>query len=152
MDFELRTFTDNVWEEGDPQSWAGDALSGFGHSVKPRLVGSWRLPAAWGRAELPARAPPFTLIVVFALAQAAYAQSWPATAILFLVGFHTFARSGELFGARCGDFVRARGKGTWSLPLIKSGQRAGASESLVIVFVGTALANFSRNKGNGDLV
>ncbi|CAE7552789.1 DEGP2 [Symbiodinium pilosum] len=66
---------------------------------------------------------------------------------LALAGLEQQSTSGELFAARCGDFVLARGKGTGSLLLAKSGQRAGASESLVIDYshVGTAVANFLRN-------
>ena len=63
LDREVSLFIEELWEQGDPKGWAGDCLSGLGHfipSCKPYLVGAWRLHAAWGRAELPCRAPPFT--------------------------------------------------------------------------------------------
>ena len=103
-------YIEELWHDGDPKSYAGDTLIGLGHfipSVKPHLVASWRLHAAWGRSELPARAPPFTVA-----AQLAFEAGWPDTAVLFILGFHTFARSGELFAAKVGDFVLHRGKGT----------------------------------------
>ena len=47
-------------------------MSGLGHfipAVKPHLLASWRLHSAWSRAELPCRAPPFTPLLAYALAQ-----------------------------------------------------------------------------------
>eukprot|EP00439_Symbiodinium_sp_Y106_P001984 s9449_g1.t1 len=150
-------FIEELWEDGDPKAYASDTLSGLGHfipSVKPHLISSWRLHAAWGRSELPARAPPFTVALIYALAQlafeahlisswrlhAAWGRSelparappftvaliyalaqlafeagWKDTAVLFVLGFHTFARSGELFSAKAGDFVLSRGKGDMDL-------------------------------------
>ena len=130
---EVSHFIESLWEEGDPKSWA--SVSGLGHfipAVKPHLLASWRLHSAWTRAELPARAPPLTALLVYALAQLAFDRRWPDTAVLIVLGFHTFARSGELFAARVGDFVLQKGTGAWSLPLTKSGQRAGASESILL--------------------
>ena len=48
----------------------------------------------------------------------------------------------------------SRGKGTWTLPMSKSGQRQGAVESLTIddMFVATSVANFCRHKQPGDLL
>ena len=157
LDLELSTFIEHLWEEGDPKSWASDVLSGLGHfipAVKPHLIGSWRLHSAWSRAELPARAPPLSPVITYALAQLAFDSGWMDTAVLLILGFHTFARSGELFAAKCGDFNLIRGKGTWSLPLTKSGQRVGASESLAIddPFVGTAVVNLCRGRAPGDLL
>jgi hypothetical protein len=45
------------------------------------------------------------LLLVDALMQAAYTASWVDTAVLLGLGFHTFARSGELFNAPVGDFA-----------------------------------------------
>lgn len=100
---------------GDPRSWASDCLSGLGHliaSCKPYLVGSWRLHAAWGRTELPVRDPPFTPVLLYGLAQLAAENGWTDIAVLLILGFHTFARTGELFNARAGDFVLSATSGT----------------------------------------
>ena len=107
-------------------------------------MGSWRLHAAWGRAELPARAPPFAAMLVYALAQLALQWGWADTSLLLVLGFHTVARSGELFAARAGDFVLDNKKGSWTLPLWKSGQRSGATEPLMLSdpFVIRAVQNY----------
>ena len=66
--------------------------------------------------------------MVYALAQAAFDNGWSDLAILVLLGFDRFARSGELFmGKRANS---SKTKAIWSLPLTKSGQRVGAQESL----------------------
>ena len=74
---------------------------------------------------------------------------------MLILGFHTPARSGELFAAKSSTSRKVRAPGsTWSLPLSKSGQRAGASESLTIEgpFVGTAVVNLCRPRAPGDLL
>ena len=63
------------------------------------------LACAWSRSELPCRAPPFTPLILYALAQQAVANQWADLAILLILGFHTLARAGELFQAKVGDFV-----------------------------------------------
>ena len=69
-------------------------------------------------------------------------------------GLTMFARTGELFQAKAGDFVfdhRLR-KGVWSLPLTKSGQRAGVRESLTIEdqWLLVALKNYCKSLHPGD--
>jgi hypothetical protein len=150
----LSTFGKRV----NPQVWAGDVLSGLGHvipSCKQFLTGGWRLHSAWGRAELPARALPFTPLLVYALVQLASEFDWIDTAAMLALGFHVFPRSGELFNARCGDFQISKDlSGVWSLPLTKSGQRFGAKESVLLTdrWVGLLLKNFLAHKLPGDLV
>ena len=155
LDSEVSLFIEELWEQGDPQGWASDCLSGLGHFIpacKPHLIGSWRLHAAWSRSELPCRAPPFTPLVLYAVAQQAVANSWTDLAVLLILGFHTFARAGELFQAKVADFVFDKASGTWTLPLSKSGQRMGATESLLLTdpFVVTLLRNFCRGRLPGD--
>ena len=108
------------------------------------LQAPWRLHAAWGRTELPVRAPPFTPLLLYGLAQLA------ADSVIW--GFHSFARTGELFNARVVDFVLSSSSGTWTLPLSKSGQRTGAVESILLtdVFVLRLLENFFKHKSPGD--
>ena len=129
-------YVESLWESGDPKGWASDCLSGLGHFIppcKPWLVGAWRLHAAWGRAELPLRAAPFTPLLVYSLAELAHRRHWNDTAVLLIVGFCMFPRSAELFSALKGDFVfDHKRSAVWSLPLTKSGQRTGAKESLVV--------------------
>ena len=69
-------------------------------------------------------------------------------------GVHTFGRSDGLFAARKEDFVLSRTSGTWTLPLSKSGQRAGAQESILLTdpFVVTALHKYFQSFAVGDLL
>ena len=157
LDSRVSEFIESLWHNGDPKSFASDCLSGLGHFVpqcKRCLVGSWRLHGSWTRAELPARAPPFVPIIVYALAQAAYDKGWQDLSILLLLGFDRYARSGELFFARRGDFTwnASKTRAVLSLPLTKSGQRVGAHESLVIddPWLVTALANYMHSLAPGD--
>ncbi|CAE8601716.1 unnamed protein product, partial [Polarella glacialis] len=158
LDALASVYVEHLWEEGEPKCWAGDTLSGLGHffpASKPRLNGSWRLHAAWGRAELPARAMPFTALIVYACAQLAFQWGWADTAVLLCLGFHRFPRSGELFSARVADFQSGPDcKSVWALPLTKSGQRVGAKESVVIEdpWIGLLIRQYCRDLQPGDLL
>ena len=108
LDARVCEFVESLWQSGDPKSYASDCLSGLGHYIpqcQRFLVGAWRLHGSWTRAELPARALPFTPLIVYALAQQAFELKWPDVAILLLLGFDRYARTGELFAARREDFV-----------------------------------------------
>ena len=157
LDRYLCEFIEELWHDGEPKGYASDALSGIGHfipSAKPHMIAAWRLHAAWGCAELPCRAPPFTAVILYGLSQAAYNKGWDDTAVLLLLGFHTFGRSGELVNAQCQDFVLSGTAGTWTLPLSKSGQRTGVTESILLddPFICKLLQNYLRNKAPGDLL
>ena len=129
---------------------------GLVNGSKKHIHGSWRLHSAWGKAELPARAPPLTLVLVYALAHYCRSKGWTDTLVLLLLGFHTYARTGELFSAKVGDFDihPTTGMGVWKLPLSKSGQRQGSVESLTIndQWVGLLVHGFCRNKPPGDFL
>jgi hypothetical protein len=135
LDAVASTYIDFLWQEGESRGQAGDTLSGLGHflpATKRHLVGSWQLVTAWQRAELPSRAPPLTQLYTYALADYCRERHWTDTLVLLLLGFHSFPRTGELFSARCRDYVfnDQRTLVTWTLPLSKSGQREGAQEAL----------------------
>ena len=70
VDVALSSFVEALWECGDPKGYADDAVSGLLFYV-PRLRGglpaSKRLLRAWARAEVPNRAPPFSVVAVYAL-------------------------------------------------------------------------------------
>eukprot|EP00438_Fugacium_kawagutii_P024604 Skav200072 [mRNA] locus=scaffold838:322357:322941:- [translate_table: standard] len=95
-------------------------------------------------------------MMVYALAQLAFRKGWRDMSVLLLLGFDRFARSGELFGAKKGDFVwnSSETRAVWSLPLTKSGQRVGAQESLVVEdpWLVKALVNYLRPLSPGDFL
>ena len=128
-------FLEELWQRGSPRGAAGDCLSALSHFV-PRVRGhlptSHRHFAAWGRAELPARAPPIPRLFLYAAAQFCFSQGWKDTAVLLLLGFDTLARPAELFAAQRQHFTLdpEAGKGVWTLPLSKSGQRLGTQEMI----------------------
>ncbi|CAK0864466.1 unnamed protein product [Prorocentrum cordatum] len=137
LDQFLEFYIEALWELGDSKAMAGDLLSGLGHflpAVRRHMSGAWRLHKAWGRAELPARAPPLTPLFTYALAQLAFNKGWKDTGLFLVLGFDTFARPGELFNARVRDFILniVSGQGVWSLPRSKSGERQGAMETIAL--------------------
>ena len=76
LDSLVCAFIDEAWEEGEGRSLIGNLICGLQHRVpalRGHLHGSWRLWAAWGRHELPARAAPLSLKAVEAMAALAMA-------------------------------------------------------------------------------
>ena len=142
-----------LWENGDPRTLAGDVISGltlFAPAVKGRLRGSWRLLKAWGKAELPARAPPFTAVLVYGLAERARQKGWQDTMVAMLLAWHTWARPGEVFAAKCGHFAFTDAlHAAWRLPATKSGARTGTEEALVIAdpWLGRLLKAWAARRG-----
>ena len=63
FDLLVSRFIEEAWQDGEPRALIGNLLSGLKFFVPPlkgRLSGGWRLHTAWGKHELPARAPPTT--------------------------------------------------------------------------------------------
>ena len=150
---------EDLWQEGDARAYAGDMLSGLSHfieSVRGKLPAAWRLFTAWGRAELPCRAPPFSPDIVLAMCGFALAAGDLASAAALSLGFHALLRSGELTSMLKGDvYLDAdRGTGVLNLGLTKGGQRRGVVEHVplddgnVVRLLAVAL----EGKEKGDLV
>lgn len=157
LDSVFAEFIESCWEQGDPKSYVGNALSGlifFIPNAKGQMNESWRLHATWGRAEMPDRAPPMTLQVCYAFCWFFRSKGYLDSIVLFCLGFHTFARSGELFSAQKSHFAidDRTGEGVWRLPLTKSGQRAGVEESITIndPWVGHLIKQYCSNLQPGD--
>ena len=58
LDSLLSDYIELLWFEGDPKSWAANAISGIQHftpSARHHLPGSWRLFGTWSRREMPTR-------------------------------------------------------------------------------------------------
>ena len=151
-------YVESLWENGDPKAWAVDlssALLFFAPTVKGRLVELKRLCKAWSQLELPNRAPPFTILMVYGIAQWCVSQGYVDTAVLLVLGWDTFARSGELFLAKKSDFVfTGTSSAVWRLPLTKSGQRAGAEEAIVLddPYVVRLLKEFLKQRNEKELL
>ena len=74
LDLCLCAFIEQVWEEGDPKSWALNAISAMAHfipAVRGNTPGSSRLMKGWTKTELPERAPPLPTLFATAVAGAA---------------------------------------------------------------------------------
>ena len=129
-------WVEECWEEGESIGLAADTVSGLQHLV-PELKGllkeSWRLFKAWRMHELPARAPPLLKTMVQAMAMSEIKVGNWRRALLLLIGFNVFLRTGEILKLRVADFIFDRKGETVVLQLgmTKSGKRRGTPESVV---------------------
>ena len=95
FDLALCSFIESLWEEGDSKNEAIDCVSGVLHylpQLKGKVPGSKRLLVAWGKCELPERAPPLNTFFVAALAGKAVALNERRLAVSLLLGFHCYAQ------------------------------------------------------------
>ena len=63
-------YIESGWQNGDTRATIGHLISGLCHHVRGlhrHLPCAWRLFTAWGRAELPARAPPMPCDVMWSI-------------------------------------------------------------------------------------
>ena len=91
LDLCLCAFIEHVWEEGDPKSWALNAISAMTHSmpaVRGKTPGSSRLMKVWTKTELPERAPPLPTLFATAVAGAALRLQDLRLCVLILVAVH----------------------------------------------------------------
>jgi hypothetical protein len=126
-----------MWEEGEGRALIADTLSSIQHKIpalRNQLPAGWRLYRAWTKHELPARAPPLTKKMVWALSGLAFKENRGDVAISLLIAFEGLLRTGELTSLTKADFDVA---GDFSNTVInlgftKSGSRIGAKESVTI--------------------
>ena len=126
-----------LWEEGDPKASASNLLAGIQHFFPPcrgHIPSAWRLLHAWGRAELPSRAPPLTLGIVKGFAGLAILQQRLDVGVCLLLAVHSFLRTGEVVNLKAADIVvdRDRGRAVVNLGLSRGGIRRGAKESVTV--------------------
>eukprot|EP00435_Cladocopium_sp_Y103_P019621 s4562_g4.t1 len=75
MDEVISDWIEREFSKGMPLNTAADALSGIHYFIpasKKKLPSSWKLFATWRRFETPARAPPITKELVWAMCQSAF--------------------------------------------------------------------------------
>jgi hypothetical protein len=124
-----------LWEEGEGRALAANTLAALQHYIpglRYNLPTGWRLYKAWGKSELPARAPPLTLDLLKAMCGVCFNWGWPELASSLLIGFFGFLRTGELLFLRKNDIAIADDFSSIVLNLgsTKSGSRIGVNESV----------------------
>ena len=139
LDQWLCLYIEKLWQDGDGKSGAADARCALAHFMPAScgpLHGARRLLLAWGKHELPERAPPLPAGYAAAMAGAALVEGNGPLCLAILLGFHAFLRTGELLQVRAAHFVlpaRPGGPVLLTLPDTKSGQRHQCvSESVVL--------------------
>ena len=137
FDLQLIEYVEAEWHEGGTRSNIGNLLSGLHHFVPPlrgMLRGSWRLHTAWGKQEMPDRAPPVPRLMVQALAGLALSLGFWDVALCILLQFELFLRTGEMASLAVNMFRFAAdgSRAVIVLPFTKSSARTGATESVVL--------------------
>jgi len=126
---------ESAWEEGEPKALVGDLLSALQFRVpvlQHHLPLSWRLFKAWGRAEVPTRAPPLSATQVLAFAWVARCWGLWDVGLVALVAFACFLRTSEAVSLAkrqltfSSDFTSA----AVSLPETKGTHRHGGHEGV----------------------
>ena len=138
VDVQLCGYVKHVWEEGDPKGWVANAMSGIIHfepGIRWHLHGARRLLKAWGKAEVCSRAPPLSTDFAVALAGVCIELKNLRLAVLILVAFHAFLRTGELLHLQAKHFMMSERGGLVLLLLesTKSGQRRSMQSELVVL-------------------
>ena len=110
--------------------------SGLQHAITWRRVfpGACRYFSAWSRSELPNRTPPLHPLVLLGVAGSFLDACRLDGAVVVLLAFHCFLRTGEAINAAVNHVTwpRPSSKGFLALPLTKTGQRSGTPESVTI--------------------
>ena len=62
LDDQVQCYLENLWQDGESLSLAGDTISSLQcyQPSRKRNPGAWKMQRAWQVHELPPRAPPFT--------------------------------------------------------------------------------------------
>ena len=136
LDRQLGEYLEYLWESGDSKSLAADTLSGVQHFLRVKRVfsGGWSLFKAWGKLELPNRAPPLPELVLTGMVGLAFSLGRHDLASLLLIGFGGFLRTGEILSLRSNmlNFDWQTGTLIIALPESKSGLRFGVQEVVTI--------------------
>ena len=133
---------ETLWQEGESRGMCGHLLSGLSLGLPPlrgHLSGAWRLWNAWGKQELPVRAPPLTLTMAQALATVSWEWGFSDVAVLIIIGFLCFLRTEEILSLRVKDIVFGSGlqSAHLQLPFTKGTRRSGGVEGVTLQCVFT---------------
>ena len=134
----LAAFIEAQWSDGATRGDAGNALSAS-IQVYPQLRGrgqlpeSWFLLNAWARYEIPCRAPPMPVDVLLGLTWYFIRMNQVGGALMLLIGFDCFLRTGEMLSLTIADLSFATNDtGVVRLAHTKSGRRHAAFEASTI--------------------
>ena len=107
LDDQVQCYLENLWQDGETLSLAGDTISSLQYyqpSRKRNLPGAWKMQRAWQVHELPPRAPPFTWQTLLVFLGKLYSIS-PVAALGVHLGFRALLRTGELLSLESKDIV-----------------------------------------------
>ena len=128
LDAQACRYLEQLWAHGEGRNLAGDTLSAVQHFLHKRriLTAAWGLFSAWGRLEVPDRAPPLPLQVLYAFCGLALSERKPALSAALALGFHCLLRTSELLTMRwCQVTLGADHRGVVTLPWTNQGRGAG---------------------------
>ena len=126
---------EEAWDSGLPRALIGNLLSGLPLQVNAlygQLKGSWKLWRVWGEKEIPCRAPPFSKVAAFAVANQFRRWGFPIESVLIGLAFFRFLRTAEFLSLKAGQFVFDQKLRHLHItfPLTKSSRRKGTFESV----------------------
>ena len=139
FDLLVSEYLNHLWEEGEGRALGSNTLAALQFKcphLRKNLPSSWRLLSAWHKKELPMRAPPLTVPLLYSLCGVAMESSQPSFAVAMMVGFYSLLRTGEIAKIQAKD-VTINAKATQAvinLGLTKGGSRQGALEHVVLDF------------------
>eukprot|EP00438_Fugacium_kawagutii_P030551 Skav236000 [mRNA] locus=scaffold348:439265:442676:+ [translate_table: standard] len=130
-------YVEFLWADGQGKTVASNTLAALQDKhpqLKGKLQESWRLRKTWSTHEVPNRAPPLPLDVLYAMVGLADFQENPGMALTLLLAYHGLLRTGELLSLKVQhvSISKAKGPAVLSLGLTKSGKRQGAAESVTV--------------------
>eukprot|EP00438_Fugacium_kawagutii_P020958 Skav211849 [mRNA] locus=scaffold305:925833:932175:+ [translate_table: standard] len=157
----LSDYLQHLWEEGDTRtmgSYAVAALQFHKPSMKGHLKKAWNLLSLWGRLEQPQRATPLDPPMLFAFCGTLIEWQWTSLALLSVVGFSAFLRTGEMFHIRRKHVVLPRQAGQSAVIFLedtKTSQRNQRMWEKVVLeeqVAINALTRLTENKQPNDLL
>ena len=128
LDLILQDYIEQMWDANAGLQAAQATIAGLRQTLKHsvKLRGAWRLLGVWRGAEPPSRAPPMSEQILLAMAMHSLLQGHVHFAMLLLVGFYAFLRTGEIVGFALHAVSRGRPRQLRPLPRpVQSRQASG---------------------------
>jgi hypothetical protein len=137
LDLQLGEYIEYLWCQGDGKAMGNNtmaAVHSFVPSAKGKVPMGWRLLQAWGRLELPDRAPPMPPVIVLGMAGFCKLIGRRDLMVALLVGFHCMLRTGEMLNLVRESFTfdPRKSRCVVDLQWTKTGKRKGGREIVTI--------------------